>query len=37
MNKVIEYIIVQNSFAHKNTKIEFKEGRNYIIGSYGSR
>lgn len=34
--KVIDYIIVKNSFAHKNTRIDFKSGRNYIIGNYGS-
>lgn len=35
-NQVIDYIIVKNSFAHKDTKVEFKPGRNYIIGNYGS-
>lgn len=35
-NKVIDYIIIKNSFAHKDTRVEFKEGRNYIIGNYGS-
>lgn len=36
MNKVLDYIIVKNSFAHTDTRIDFKEGRNYIVGNYGS-
>ena len=31
MTQALDYIIVQNSFAHKNTKITFKPGRNYIV------
>lgn len=35
-NQVLESISIKNSFAHKNTFIKFKAGRNYIIGGYGS-
>jgi len=31
MSQALDYIIVQNSFAHKNTRVDFKPGRNYII------
>lgn len=36
MSQALDYIIVQNSFAHKNTRVDFKPGRNYIVGNYGS-
>ncbi|AND75218.1 DNA double-strand break repair rad50 ATPase [Acinetobacter phage vB_AbaM_ME3] len=35
-SQVIDYIIIKNSFAHKDTRVDFKPGRNYIIGNYGS-
>lgn len=34
--KVLEYIHIKNSFAHKDTLVEFSEGKNYIVGNYGS-
>lgn len=36
MQQALDYIHVKNSFAHKDTKVFFKPGRNYIIGNYGS-
>ena len=34
--KVIDYIHIKNTFGHKDSKIEFKEGRNYLVGKIGS-
>lgn len=36
MNQVLHYIKIKESFAHKDSHIDFKPGRNYIIGNYGS-
>lgn len=36
MTKVIDYIIIKDAYAHKDTKVEFKDGKNYIIGNVGS-
>ena len=36
MKQALDYIRVQNSFAHRDTRVDFKAGRNYIIGNYGS-
>lgn len=34
--KVINYVHIQNMYAHKDTKLEFTDGKNYIIGPIGS-
>lgn len=36
MAKVLNYIHIKNMFVHKNKRIEFSEGKNYIIGSIGT-
>lgn len=33
--KVINYIRLCNLFSHKDTRIDFEEGKNYIVGSIG--
>lgn len=35
-NKVINYVHIKNMFVHKDTKIEFQSGKNFIIGPVGS-
>ena len=32
-NRVIEYIHIKNTFAHEDTRIDFKPGKNAIIGN----
>lgn len=34
--KVINYVHIKNMYAHKDTFIEFSEGKNYIVGPIGS-
>lgn len=34
--KVINYVHIKNMYAHKDTRIEFSEGKNYIVGPIGS-
>lgn len=34
--KVINYVTIKNMYAHKNTTINFTEGKNYIVGPIGS-
>lgn len=34
--KVINYIHIKDMFVHKDTRIEFQEGKNFIVGQIGS-
>lgn len=34
--KVFNYVHIKNMYAHKDTRIDFSEGKNYIIGPIGS-
>ena len=36
-NLPIEYIHIKNSYAHKDLKISFKLGKNYIVAPNGKR
>ena len=34
--KVINYVHIKGMYAHKDTYLEFTEGKNYIIGPIGT-
>lgn len=34
--KVINYVHIRNMYAHKDTRVDFSEGKNYIVGPIGS-
>lgn len=36
MTKVLDYIHIKNMYAHKDRRIDFSEGKNYIVGNFGS-
>lgn len=29
--QALQYLIIKNSFAHKDLRVDFKPGRNYIV------